>query len=191
METIHAKFSTAATSLTDLFKEATNAYESGYRDALLHVHRYLLLTASASAQTGQLLTTPSLPPTPAVSSRRLLHFIQVTLDQRRSRVANARGTTERRRSRECAETEHDPRPLSPSQPSLATSWGYAPAHSESTSEGSPEENGISLDDAVITRPPLGLTLSSGAAGSLPQGDDYVEYYGMPPLHRLRYQSPEE
>lgn len=56
-EVLHGKFSTAAAALTDLFRESTNAYEAGYRDALLYVHRYVLLTSVHNPQMSQLGST--------------------------------------------------------------------------------------------------------------------------------------
>lgn len=52
-EVLHAKFSSAAAALTDLFRESTDAYEAGYRDALLYVHRYVLLTSVNHPQSGE------------------------------------------------------------------------------------------------------------------------------------------
>lgn len=45
-ETLHEKFSEAAARLTELYKESTDAYEQGYHDALLYVHRYVLLSSA-------------------------------------------------------------------------------------------------------------------------------------------------
>lgn len=123
-EVLHTKFSCAAAALTELYKESTDAYEAGYRDALLYVHRYILLTSvrappprgedsadaphatSAPIQATEDRTeepatgwaaAPTLCAEYVVASDKILRFMQNTMQRRRERVALERGTAERRR----------------------------------------------------------------------------------------------
>ncbi|CCW65541.1 unnamed protein product [Phytomonas sp. EM1] len=92
---LHDSFSAAAVALTKLYQESSNAYEDGYRDALLYVHRCVLLTSRASSgmlNSGEAFVSPD----STVASQKLLNFIQKTLKLRKERVACARGTAEGR-----------------------------------------------------------------------------------------------
>lgn len=45
-ESLRRKFSSAASALTELYRESNSSYEAGFRDALLFVHRYVLLASA-------------------------------------------------------------------------------------------------------------------------------------------------
>lgn len=103
---LHAKFSTAATALAELYRESSNAYEAGYRDALLFVQRYLQL--STPTPTTAATATGQQPPSPSAHSRssalcatvnaaQMMSFLQDTAAARRERMAVVRGVHSLRR----------------------------------------------------------------------------------------------
>ncbi|CAJ1031910.1 hypothetical protein, conserved [Leishmania lindenbergi] len=98
-EQLHRKFSAAANALADLYRESSNSYEAGYRDALLFVQRYL--------QSISPITERRLPPSSAfsmcetVNAQHMSQFLQNTIAARRERMAAVRGIHSlRRRGRE-------------------------------------------------------------------------------------------
>lgn len=96
-EQLQRKFSAAATALAELYRESSNAYEAGYRDALLFVQRYL--------QGSPRLTDRGLAPSSAfsacetVNAQHMAQFLQNTLTSRRERMAAVRGLHSLRRRR--------------------------------------------------------------------------------------------
>lgn len=107
-ERLHRKFSAAATALADLYRESSDAYEAGYRDALFFVQRYLQSSSPAASQA--LLNSATTSSTTAavglcstVSAAQMTRFLQDTVAARRERVAVVRGACSlRRRQRETA-----------------------------------------------------------------------------------------
>ncbi|KAG5471513.1 hypothetical protein LSCM1_01606 [Leishmania martiniquensis] len=96
-EQLHRKFSAAANALADLYRESSNSYEAGYRDALLFVQRYL--------QSSSPVTERGLPPSSAfsicetVNAQHMAQFLQNTIATRRERMAAVRGIHSFRRRR--------------------------------------------------------------------------------------------
>ncbi|KEG07766.1 hypothetical protein DQ04_08881010 [Trypanosoma grayi] len=116
-EALRVRFSEAAKGVTELYRDAVVSYDAGYRDALLHVHRYVLLAVqSATASTGTSshngqqhvrteFTPPQLPPSPpSLDAGHLLRFIQSTL-KRRDALAAASRSVVRRRKRSSSRAE--------------------------------------------------------------------------------------
>ncbi|KAG5497149.1 hypothetical protein GH5_01685 [Leishmania sp. Ghana 2012 LV757] len=96
-EQLHRKFSAAANALADLYRESSNSYEAGYRDALLFVQRYL--------QSSSPITEHELAPSSAfsicetVNAQHMAQFLQNTIATRRERMAAVRGIHSFRRRR--------------------------------------------------------------------------------------------
>ncbi|GET91297.1 hypothetical protein, conserved [Leishmania tarentolae] len=98
-EHLHRMFSAAANALADLYRESSNSYEAGYRDALLFVQRYLQ-SSSAVTHSGH---SPSSAFTTCetVNAQHMAQFLQNTIATRRERMAVVRGIHSlRRRERE-------------------------------------------------------------------------------------------
>lgn len=89
-ERLQRKFSAAATALADLYRESSNSYEAGYRDALLFVQRYLQSSSPAAA--GAQST-----PCTTVNAAQMTRFLQDTAAARRERMAVVRGVRSMRR----------------------------------------------------------------------------------------------
>lgn len=99
-------FSAAANALADLYRESSNSYEAGYRDALLFVQRYL---QSSSPVTERGLSPSSALPSicETVNAQHMAQFLQHTIATRRERMAAVRGIHSlRRRGRESEQGNH-------------------------------------------------------------------------------------
>lgn len=105
---LHAKFATAATALADLYRESSNAYEAGYRDALLFVQRYLQPSTTNATNTNG-AASPSNSPAAStlgttLNAAQMMRFLQDTVAARRERMAAVRGVhSMRRRQRDASE----------------------------------------------------------------------------------------
>lgn len=110
---LYLKFAAAATALSELYKESSDAYEDGFRDALLYVQQYLPDPASSPTTAASWAIHDRRPHTPLhpestnscvapmVNAGRMREFLQNTIAQRRERLALMRGTASlRRRQRE-------------------------------------------------------------------------------------------
>ncbi|KPA74543.1 hypothetical protein ABB37_09192 [Leptomonas pyrrhocoris] len=113
-ERLHTKFAAAATALADLYRESSNSYEAGYRDALLFVQRYLQASTpmtSSQAPTAaatSFLSSSSSGLCTTVNAAQMMRFLQDTVAARRARMAVVRGVhSMRRRRRDMAETVDD------------------------------------------------------------------------------------
>ncbi|KAF8290701.1 hypothetical protein BCY84_00751 [Trypanosoma cruzi cruzi] len=105
-EALRARFADAAKSVTELYRTAVVSYDAGYRDALLFVHRYILLDTPAAMTTDVVFPHSGQPPAktanPLASARspdaeRLLRFIQNTLKRHEAVLAASRGMSRRRK----------------------------------------------------------------------------------------------
>ncbi|KAK7197553.1 hypothetical protein NESM_000705300 [Novymonas esmeraldas] len=96
-ELLQRKFSAAATALADLYRESSNSYEAGYRDALLFVHRYLQSSSRVTERGHTPSSAFSLCET--VNARLMSQFLLDTVAARRERMAAVRGLHSLRRRR--------------------------------------------------------------------------------------------
>ncbi|KPI85698.1 hypothetical protein ABL78_5230 [Leptomonas seymouri] len=113
---LRKKFSAAATALADLYRESSNSYETGYRDALLFVQRYLQSSAPAATQ-APAAPSPSGSPSSftsvglctTVNAAQMMRFLQDTAAARRERMAVVRGVRSmRRRQRDTVDAADGP-----------------------------------------------------------------------------------
>ncbi|CCD12601.1 unnamed protein product [Trypanosoma congolense IL3000] len=58
-EALRRRFSEAAKSLSELYRDATHSYDAGYRDALHLLQRYILIASSGNTSTPNFFSTVS------------------------------------------------------------------------------------------------------------------------------------
>ncbi|RNF27338.1 uncharacterized protein Tco025E_00408 [Trypanosoma conorhini] len=110
-EALRVRFSDAAKSVSELYRTAVLSYDAGHRDALLCVHRYILLTTPGLAASSAALphsgqspvgAVGSSAPPPSLDAERLLRFVQNSLRRHEVVAVASRGTRRRRkRSSSC------------------------------------------------------------------------------------------
>lgn len=101
-EALRVRFSEAAKSLTELYRDAAHSYDAGYRDALLYVHRYVLLNvpgamAANAVSPQQAKVVDSAASSQSLNAGHLLLFIQNTLKRQEAVSLVARGTARQRK----------------------------------------------------------------------------------------------
>lgn len=99
------KFSRAATTLAELYKESTHAYEEGYRDALRTMRSFIRSTSTASrssAGTGQ----PGAQARP-IEADALLRYMDSLQFERRELHRAARGSAKHPRCEDSEERDHN------------------------------------------------------------------------------------
>jgi hypothetical protein len=141
-ERLHKKFSAAATALADLYRESSNAYEAGYRDAILFVQRYLKMSSPASPEATTELCT-------SVNTAQMMRFLNDTVAARRERVAVVRGVRAmRRRQRGVTDAADEPSRFVDGQVSASDGEtidaGEAEQEGEEVEEKEEEEAGLTL-----------------------------------------------
>ncbi|KAG5497732.1 hypothetical protein JKF63_03998 [Porcisia hertigi] len=161
-EQLHRRFSAAATALADLYRESSNSYEAGYRDALLFVQRYLQGSSTITERGSY--SSPTFSTYETVSTQHMTQFLQNTIAARRERMAAVRGTHSLRRRRRENEQGN-------------SGFGYTGVSGENedaTDNEDEYEEGLSLtpqsSPAVATEPPACLTslVETAVAGTTPR-----------------------